>query len=441
MQRSVRPNNKIKRVILDGYIAKVKRSGFLKSVSTLAAGTVLSQAILFGSSPFLTRIYTPADFGLMALFTSISSLVAILTTGRYELAAGLPEKDEEAVNVVLLAVGLSAVVSFSYYLIIFGLRQINIPLLNNSQLLHQSVVFLIPVYTFLAANYSALIYWNQRTRSYVDVSRSSVVQAAVTTAINIILGMLGVKLFGLIYGLTFGQLGGNLYLIFKFLKKDRLKDVSIAGIKAMAVKYVEFPKYMIFSGLLLTTTQQIVPIIFSFLFSATVVGLFSLSNRMLRIPNIVLTNSIGNVFRNDAIDKIREDGNCERLYVSTLKKLTILSIPIFLLLWIIAPLLFTLFFGKDWEAAGYFARIMCVMLTLDFVASPLSTLFYVIGKQRAYMRIQLFNTVLGIAGLWAGAYFFNSAYLSVTFFTVANCIMSSVTILLTYKYSKENYKL
>lgn len=431
----------MKSVILDGYIAKVKRSGFLRSVSTLAVGTVLSQAILFGSSPLLTRIYTPADFGLMALFTSISSLVAILTTGRYELAIGLPEKEEDGVKVVLLTIGSSAVISTLYYFIIFGLRMIDLPLLHNSQLLHESVIFLVPVYTFFAAMYSALVYWNQRSKSYVNISTSNVVQAAVTTILNIALGLLGIKMFGLIYGLTFGQLGSNLFLVFRFIKKDRFKGVSFAAIKEIAVKYVEFPRYMIFSGLLLTTTQQIVPIIFSFLFDATVVGLFSMANRMLRIPNIVLTTSIGNVFRNDAIDKIRENGNCNALYVATMKKLTILSIPIYLILWIIAPILFTFFFGKDWLAAGYFARIMCIMLVLDFVAQPLSTLFYVIGKQKAYMRIQLFNTLLGIVGLWAGAYFFKDAYLSITFFTVANCIGSLITIFLTYQYSKENYKL
>jgi teichuronic acid exporter len=431
----------LKSVTLNGYFIRVKQSGFLRSVSTLAVGTVLSQLILFGSSPFLTRIYGPADFGVLALFTSISTLAAILTTGRYELAIGLPDKDEDAVNIVLLTTLTAAIVSLLYFIIILVLRKINYSFLNASQLLHQPVVFLVPVYTFLAANYSSFLYWNQRSKAYTNISTSNVVQAAVATTINIVCGFIGIKLFGLIYGLLLGQVGANLFLLSRFIKKGLFVNVSLENIKSIAVKYIDFPKYMIFSGLLLTTSQQIVPIIFSFLFNSIVVGYFSLANRMLRIPNIVLTTSIGNVFRNDAIDSIKNNGNCKNLYLSTLKKLTILSLPIYLVLWIVSPLLFTVFFGKDWVSSGYFARIICIMLVLDFIASPLSTLFYVIGKQKGYMRLQLFTTVAGILALWIGAKYFNNAYTSIILFTLSNCLFSMITIFLTYQYSKDNYKI
>lgn len=431
----------MKSVSLNGYITRVRKSAFLKSVSTLVAGTVLSQLILFGASPFLTRIYSPADFGVLALFTSISMMAAILTTGRYELAIGLPEEAKEASNVFSLTILASFTISVIYLLLIVLLRQVSSPLLTTSRLLHDPTVFLVPVYTFAAANNSSLVYWNQRNKSYVDVSCSTVAQAVAATVINIILGLIGFKAWGLIGGLVMGQLGGNLFLFIKLNKKAAFQGVSLQGIVAAAKKFSDFPKYMTFSGLLQTTSQQVVPIIFSFLFNAAVVGFFSLANRMLRVPNIVLTSSIGNVFRNDAIDSIRNHGHCMALYMATLRKLTMLSLPIYFILWIVSPYLFIIFFGKDWESSGYFARIICVMLALDFVASPLSTLFYVINKQKAYMRIQFFNTVIGVFALWIGAVVFKNAFVSVSLFTTTNCLFSLLTIYMTSQYAKQHYKI
>jgi O-antigen/teichoic acid export membrane protein len=368
-------------------------------------------------------------------------LAAILTTGRYELAIGLPEEEDEAMNVLCLTVLIALVISTVYLLLILIARQVPWNVFAASQLLHQPVVFLVPVYTLLAANYSSLVYWNQRRKLYMDVSTSTVLQAATATAINIILGIVGMKAWGLIAGLLLGQLGANIFLVTKLLRNGSFEGVSMNRILAAAGKFKDFPRYMTFSGLLLTTSQQVVPIIFSFLFNAVVVGFFSLANRMLRVPNIVLTTSIGNVFRNEAIDNIRSGGNCGNLYKATLRKLTILSVPIYIVLWIVSPLLFVIFFGKDWEASGYFARIICIMLALDFIASPLSTLFYVIGRQKAYMRMQFLNTLTGILALWAGAAFFKDAYVSISLFTMTNCLFSLITIYLTYQYSKEHYRI
>lgn len=431
----------MKSVSLNGYISRVRKSAFLKSVSTLAAGTVLSQLILFGASPFLTRIYSPADFGVLALFTSISMMAAIVTTGRYELAIGLPEEETEALNVLALTVLTSFCISLIYLLMIVLLRQASWTMLTNSTLLHQPMIFLVPVYTFAAANYSSLVYWNQRRKSYMDVSSSTVVQAVFATVINITLGLIGLKAWGLIGGLLMGQLGGNLFLLAKLIRTVSFQGVSLQRIGAVAKRFGDFPKYMTFSGLLLTTSQQVVPVIFSFLFNAATVGFFSLANRMLRVPNIVLTTSIGNVFRNDAIDSIRNQGQCMALYMATLRKLAMLSLPIYFILWMVSPYLFIIFFGKDWESSGYFARIICVMLALDFVASPLSTLFYVINKQKAYMRIQFFNTVISIFALWIGAAFFKNAYVSVSLFTTTNCLFSLLTIYMTSRYAKQYYKI
>ncbi len=67
-------------------INKLKpKSEFSRNVLTLMAGTTIAQAIPIGISPILTRLYTPSDFGVYALFLSIATIFGSIANGRYEL--------------------------------------------------------------------------------------------------------------------------------------------------------------------------------------------------------------------------------------------------------------------------------------------------------------------------------------------------------------------
>ena len=73
------------------------------SVLTLLSGTALAQLILFAASPVLSRVYEPAAFGQYALLSLGLSLVTVLASGKYEIGVLLPEADEEAFALVVLA--------------------------------------------------------------------------------------------------------------------------------------------------------------------------------------------------------------------------------------------------------------------------------------------------------------------------------------------------
>ena len=76
-------------------LTKLKsKSEFSKNVLTLMTGTTIAQAIPIAISPILTRIYTPEDFGVFALYLSIVSILVVFTTGQYDLAIMLPKYEK-----------------------------------------------------------------------------------------------------------------------------------------------------------------------------------------------------------------------------------------------------------------------------------------------------------------------------------------------------------
>ena len=75
-------------------------------------------------SPILTRLYSVEAFGTLSLFTSFMVIFGVITTGRYELAMGLPEKDEKAKDLIKLIFILGFIVSIVYLVILFITKEL-----------------------------------------------------------------------------------------------------------------------------------------------------------------------------------------------------------------------------------------------------------------------------------------------------------------------------
>src|SRR5438093_12405217 len=90
---------------------RARRSTFLGSVLTMAGGNALGQALTVAVSPVLTRIYSPTDFGVLAVQVSLLSIILIFAGLRYEFAIPLPKDDGTAA--ALLTLALSIVVGMS----------------------------------------------------------------------------------------------------------------------------------------------------------------------------------------------------------------------------------------------------------------------------------------------------------------------------------------
>jgi len=420
---------------LQEKLVRLFKDNFLRGVTTLASGTIIGQILVILASPFLSRIYQVESFGNLAIFTSVTAFLAVVSTGRYELAIGLPKSKEDSYRIIKLIVIIGGIVSFIYLLLIIVLKYM-LKVLDKDLFLSQNIYYLAPFYIFSVAVFSALNYWKQRQKAYKTITIATTLQIISTTLGSLILGFFNVK-SGLILSLMLGMLVGISYHL--LTERKIVTNVMKQGeVKSIALQYSSFPKYMTFSDLSLVASQQFIPIIFSLLYSTTVVGFFSMANRIIRIPNIVITSAISNVFRNEAIDAIRVRGNCKDLYFSTMKKLIFLSLPAYLFLFLTSKFLFSWIFGKQWYVAGEYSQVISVFLFFEFIATPLSSVYYIRGKQKLLMKLQLLNAVLGFIMILVGYLIFSDAYMSLVFFAISASVFNIILIFNSYKISKTN---
>lgn len=75
---------------------------------TLAMGAGLARIVGIASIPILTRLYSPDDYGVLAVYTSIVTVLVPILTFRYVTAIPLPKTDAMAFNLFVLCAKLIA---------------------------------------------------------------------------------------------------------------------------------------------------------------------------------------------------------------------------------------------------------------------------------------------------------------------------------------------
>src|SRR5690554_3486904 len=90
---------------------KLKSHRFFRAVVTLASASAGGQLIMLAAIPFLTRLYTPEDFGVFAVFSALMSVVLVISSLRYELAIPLPQSQKSASRLLVIALAINLVVA------------------------------------------------------------------------------------------------------------------------------------------------------------------------------------------------------------------------------------------------------------------------------------------------------------------------------------------
>jgi hypothetical protein len=96
-------------------------TAFASDVLKIVSGTTIAQIIVMLSSPILTRLYGPEAFGILGIFSSITTIIGVVACMSLNYAILLPKEDEEAVNLLGMSFIIVAIVtSLTLPIVYFG---------------------------------------------------------------------------------------------------------------------------------------------------------------------------------------------------------------------------------------------------------------------------------------------------------------------------------
>jgi len=400
---------------------KFVKSEFTRNVLTLMTGTTIAQAIPIAISPILTRIYTPEDFGVFALFVSITSILGSIANGRYELAIMLPKKDEDAINIVALGIIITVIFSFLVFLVILIFHNQIVNVLNNKEI--STWLYFIPLVVLLTGLYNVLNYWNNRKKYYKELANSLIIKSIVLAIVQLSIGFIKQGAGGLVIGQILSNMFANIFLL-KKLTKYKLLIFKISKIKmiALAKRYKDFPKFSMWSGLFNIASIQIPILILTAFFSTTIVGFYALSHRFISMPMSFIGSSIGQVFYQKSAEVKNDKQRLSELTFNTYKKLFLIGIVPFSIITVFGDYLFAFVFGNDWVIAGEYAQVLAIWILFVFITSPLTTLFSTLEKQKKALYFNIAIFLSRVIVLLFGGLILQDAYYTILIYGIVGAL-------------------
>jgi len=378
------------------------KSEFSRNVLTLMTGTTIAQAIPIAISPILTRIYTPKDFGVFALYMSVASIVSVIATGRYELAIMLPKKDEDAINIVALSIIISFLVSFITLLIVFFFNTQITNILGNPEI--SSWLYFIPLTVLLTGLYQSFNYWSNRKKEYKRLATSRVIQSGTISSSNLIMGFGGFGSGGLIWSSILGRGVASFVLGKMILNKESHFFFKIKKLKiyALAMRYKKFPTWNLFSSFISTLRENLLIFAFSKYFEVSSLGFYFFAKRLLLIPSGILISAFSDVFYQKISNIISYINIYEVAYGYFQKLFYLLTIPFIIFVFLLDMIIPTIF-GEKWAMLSIYLLIIAFPIYFNLLVGHFSKIllrtnnqdisFYFHGVKLVMLFFVLFITI------------------------------------------------
>ena len=352
----------------------VKRYPTLRHVMVLLTGTAISQVVVMAVSTITARLFTPEAFGQFAVFGSLTAIATTIASMRLDMTIMLPEDDDEARRIARVATYSNLAVAGLFTLAaLLVIAQYGDPELASWLVMGGFTVFFVAQATMMQ-------FWFNRKTDYRTISLNRVQQSIGSAGGQLGFGLLGLRtLPGLIFGTLIGQAFAfvNLRLRAKSLFRP-LPEGTTSGMELVR-RYKKMPLLNMPTALVDSLrTNGITLLIGTVALGA--VGQFNLAWRILQVPIGLINSAISQVFF-QKLARVRPGEMLPLVRATILRSLLITLVP-FGLIYLVAPWMFTLVFGPQWDMAGEFARALTPWLAMQLVTSPISTVFVVTDNQQ-----------------------------------------------------------
>lgn len=401
----------------------IPTSSFSKNVLTLMTGTTIAQAIPVAISPILTRIYTPEDFGILALFNTICVVFGVIINGRYEMAIMLPKYQKD--SLVLLKISFLIAVSISMFslLLIVFFHDYLIEFIGQESL--SLWLYVCPLVFLLLGMYNALNYYYSRQKKFKSIAKSSVYKSVGLSSGQLVFSYIKNGAFGLISGKVLSIIIAPMYLLFntQLTFKDVFK-INLKNMRQMAIKYKEFPMFSVPSALLNTGSMEMPIIILAKYFSSTITGYFSLAHKSISLPMSMISKSFGQVLFQTVSDLKSNGKEVSQEVFSVYKKLVLIGCLPLSIIFTYGDWIFSFVFGNEWSQAGIYASYLSPWLFMVFITSPLSLLMSVFDKLKQSLMYNSLTFISRLFVLLLGVFYFKDVSITIIFFSLIGFLLN-----------------
>ncbi|TCT09069.1 O-antigen/teichoic acid export membrane protein [Paralcaligenes ureilyticus] len=373
--------------------------------------------------PIVTRLYTPSDFSILAVYVSLAGIISVAACLRLDIAIPMPKCEVDAINLLALSLLLAGLISVIVAIpVVIAPKQIA-NLLGQPKI--RPYLWLLPIGIFLAGSYSALQFWATRQKNFTIIARTRMSQALAAASAQIGMGLAGFSPLGLIVGQVLNNGMGVAGLGRKIVSNDKelLKAISLSEMRRMFSRYDRFPKYSAMEALANSAGVQLPMILIASVAIGPEAGFLALAMQVMQAPMALIGNAISQVYLSKAPDE-RRMGSLGSFTTTILGGLLKTGVGPLIFAGIVAPDVFAVVFGAEWHRAGVLVAWMTPWFIVQFLASPISMALHVADRQATALVLQIFGFFVRLISVLLAVYFFK-AFIAETY-AVSGVIFYSV---------------
>jgi O-antigen/teichoic acid export membrane protein len=381
-------------------LGRLRQDRLLRRAALLSGGVVLGQALYTAILPLVTRLYSPDDFGLFAVFSTFSGILGVAVTLRYELAIPISEDDRAAADTValtmLVTVAMAAILALAIWLLGPKLAAwIGMPRFAP-------LLWALPPLLLAWGGMQALAYWSIRQGRFrvnaVNKALHFVAQGLGQLALGVVLGGPA--------GLCLGYASGYAVRVAHFLgmlsRPDRLllRRARLGRMWRLAREHWRYAALSTPSALMQSSVQFLPAILVALLYGPAMAGLFALAQRLLDVPVRLLSGATGEAFLGE-IARL-DPPAIYRLFVKTGLRFLVIGLIGTVPLLFAGPALFAFVFGEPWRLSGAMMQCLLPAALARFTVVPIIQTLYVLRRQDIHLLAAGLNLLAMAAGFLIG---------------------------------------
>ncbi len=388
----------------------------------LISGSTIAQGISLLLAPVLSRLFTPEDFGLVALYLSILSVLSVISTAKYEQAIMLPHEDKDAVHIFWLVLAITAMVSLLTATAVILFNTDLARLTGNPAI--APWLYLLPFSLLMHGLFQSATYYANRNKQFGMMASCTIAQYTILNAVRVLTGWFKAGFNGLIAGQLAGQLLSAFYMTAGVSKSIKASGrcFSRKDMFEQAKKYSGYPKFNLPLNFTNNLSGSLPIFMLTWGFSPAIAGLFAFGFTFVFRPIGMFSQSTMQVFSQKVIEKYHHGMAIYPSLRKLIVRLLVLAVIPVTALAIYAPAAFSIIFSDEYTQAGTILQYLSPYLLIVFITSPLSFIPELYFRQKKAMVIDIVYLVLRLLALGAGIYA-NNLYLALTLFSLVSTLV------------------
>ncbi len=380
--------------------AGIRRTLFL----ALGAGT--GPFVMLLATPLLARMFTPSDFGHLALFLSAAGILVVISCLRYELLISVVA-DEYIPGAVWLAIISSILLALLMMLLIsLHLHQMWLPQLG----ILGDAIWGLPIFAMCGGLVLIALQLSLRTGNF---GINAILRSGQTSLFVILI--LSCRDLGLIFAsLLSGLVLGSILMAY-FVYRVPLNNLRNLG--SVAWKHKQYPIISMPTSLVDAMATSTPVFLIGLNYGADVTGNYIQIQKLVGAPLVLAAVVSGQLFLKKSGELYRDNRSSENLLWAHIKILTLVAALIFILLSIGGEYVLGLLLGASWRVDTMYLLLVSTPYLFRLIVSPVSYVF-------------ITHDNIAILGRWQFSYF--TSILLVLYYSSINMSFESFLCALVF---------